>query len=117
MKIAESMKIIDQKWVTKQEGFRFNSNDSPGPSGSMTFLPLKDASLLDSDVTAWRLAWKLAQSTPLSGQDAVEGDMADICVVDQRGNPVENYATGEMDVFNRRVREPGEENQTMKLNN
>jgi hypothetical protein len=56
-----------------------------------------------ADVTTWRLDRKLAESTPLSNGEAQDGDMADIRVVDQNGDPVENYATGEMDVFNRMV--------------
>ena len=74
MKIIEAMKVIDAKWEEKTPGFfGFDSNDSTVPSGSMTFSPPEDASLLDSDVTAWRLAWKLAQSSPLSGGEAKEG--------------------------------------------
>ena len=109
MKIVEAMKVIDAKWVENHQGFRVLFKRFTGTEWLDDLSPPEDASLLDSDVTAWRLAWKLAQSTPLSGQDAEEGDMADIRVVDQQGNPVENYATGEMDVFNRRIREPSEE--------
>ena len=109
MKIIEAMKVIDAKWVEKHQGFRVQFKRFDGTKWLDDVSPPEGASLLDSDVTAWRLAWKLAQSSPLSGGEAKEGDMADIRVVDQRGNPVENYATGEMDVFNLRIREPHEE--------
>jgi len=103
MKIAESMKIIDAKWVEKQEGFRVQFKRYSDGAWIADMVPPEEAAALDSDVTAWRLAWKLAQSTPLSGKEAEEGDMADIRVVDQNGNPIENYATGEMDILNRLV--------------
>ena len=101
MKIAESMKIIDQKWVEKKKGFRVQFKRYTGTDWVEDMSPPEDASVLDSDVTTWRLAWKLAESTPLTDGDAQEGDMADVRVVDQNGDPVENYATGENDVFNR----------------
>ena len=104
MKIAESMKIIDQQWIKKESGFRVQFKRYSGTEWVADMVPPENASPLDSDVTTWRLAWKLAQSTPLSGEDATEGDMADIRVVDQNGEPIENYATGEMDVYNRRAR-------------
>ena len=101
MKIAESMKIIDQKWVEKKEGFRVQFKRYTGTEWVDDISPPGDAAALDSDVTTWRLAWKLAESTPLSNGETQEGDMADIRVVDQNGDPVENYATGEKDIFNR----------------
>jgi len=104
MKIAEALKFIDQKWVEKKEGFRVQFKRYTGTDWVEDISPPEDASALDSDVTTWRLAWKLAESTPLSSGKAQDGDMADIRVVDQNGNPVENYATGEKDVFNRLVR-------------
>jgi hypothetical protein len=103
MKITESMKIIDQKWVEKKEGFRVQFKRYTGTEWVADMSPPEDAAVLDSDVTTWRLAWKLAQSTPLSGSEAKEGDMADIRVVDHKGESVEYYATGEMTVFNQLV--------------
>jgi hypothetical protein len=103
MKIVDAMKVIDAKWVEKQQGFRVKFKRFDGTEWIDDVSPPEDASLLDSDVTDWRLAWKLAQSTPLSGSEAKEGDMADIRVVDHKGLPVEYYATGEMTVFNQLV--------------
>jgi len=101
MKIAEAMKIIDQKWVEKEAGFRVQFKRYTGSEWVADISPPADAAALDSDVTTWRLAWKLAESTPLTDEAPQEGDMAEIQVVDQNGDPVENYTTGEKDVFNR----------------
>jgi hypothetical protein len=64
------------------------------------YSPGEKAAPLDSDVTAWRLAWKLAKSTPLREGTAQEGDLVNICVVDHDNNQIAYYATGEKDVFN-----------------
>ena len=100
MKIAEAMKIIDRKWVEKEKGYRVEFKRLEGTDWVEDSSPPADASPLDSDVTAWRLAWKLAESTPLTPGEAKEGDMVDIRVVDQDGRPIENYATGEKDIYN-----------------
>jgi hypothetical protein len=55
---------------------------------------------LNSDVTAWRYAWKLAQSTPLSPDTPQEGDMVNIFVVDQNNQPIVFYATGKKEILN-----------------
>ena len=103
MKIAESMKIIDQKWVKKRKGFRVQFKRYTGTDWVEDMSPPEDAPALDSDVTTWRLAWKLSESTPLTNDEVQAGDMADIRVVDQNNDPIENYATGAKDVFNRIV--------------
>ena len=103
MKIVEAMKVIDTKWVEKHQGFRVLFKRFNGTGWLDDVSPPEDASLLDSDVTAWRLAWKLAESSPLRSDKPREGDMVDIRVVDHKGEPVEYYATGEMTVFNQLV--------------
>ena len=100
MKIVEAMKIIDKRWVKKQAGFRVQFKRYTGSEWVADMSPPEDASPLDSDVTTWRLAWKLAESTPLNGGEPEEGDMADICVVDQEGTAIKHYATGDKDIFN-----------------
>ena len=62
--------------------------------------PPADAAPLNSDVTAWRYAWKLAQSTPMRPDQPKEGDMLNIFVVDQDNQPILYYATGEKEIFN-----------------
>jgi len=68
MKIAEAMKIIDQKWVEKEAGFRVQFKRYTGSEWVADISPPADAAALDSDVTTWRLAWKLAESTPLTDE-------------------------------------------------
>ena len=64
------------------------------------YVPADGEKLLDSDVVAWRTAWKLAASTPLREGEPQEGDLVNIYVVDQDNNPVDYYATGKRETFN-----------------
>ena len=100
MKIVEALKIIDAKWIEKKKGFRVCMQRREGSDWITDYTPDEDATPLDSDVAAWRTAWKLAQSTPLSDGGPQEGDMVNLYVVDQDNNPIAYYATGEKDVFN-----------------
>jgi len=100
MKIADAMKIIDESWVRKQKGFRVCLQRREGSEWIDEYSPGEKAAPLDSDVTTWRLAWKLAKSTPLREDTPQEGDMVNVHVVDQDNNPVAYYATGNKEIFN-----------------
>jgi hypothetical protein len=54
---------------------------------------------LTSDVVAWRLAWKLSESTKAEDTALKEGDIVNICVVDAEGEPVIFYGTGRHEVY------------------
>ena len=57
---------------------------------------------LDSDVVAWRLAWKLAESRKSDTPENDDGALVNIYVVDDLGNPIKYYASNQFEVFNRR---------------
>ena len=75
MKIADALKIIDDNWVQKPQGFRVCMQRREGSEWVTVYSPGEKAAPLDSDVAAWRTAWKLAQSTPLKEGEPQEGDM------------------------------------------
>jgi hypothetical protein len=100
MKITEGLKIIENGWIKKPKGFRV-SFQKQTESGIETGLsPPSDAAPLNSDVTAWRYAWKLAQSTPLGSDAPQQGDLINILVVDQDNQAIRYYATGQKKIFN-----------------
>ena len=100
MKIAEGLKIIENGWIKKPKGFRvsFQKQTETGIEAGLS--PPHDAAPLNSDVTAWRYAWKLAQSTPLRPDALQAGDLLNIFVVDQDNHPIVYYATGENEKLN-----------------
>ena len=100
MNITEALKIIDDNWIAKPKGFRVCMQRREGSEWVTDYSPDENVAPLDSDVTTWRLAWKLANSTPLRESEPQEGDLANIFVVDQDNNPIDYYATGEKDIFN-----------------
>jgi hypothetical protein len=53
-------------------------------------------------VVAWRLAWKLSQAGKSNQDEISEGDMVNIYVVDDLGNPIRFYGTNQPMVLNKR---------------
>lgn len=100
MKVGASLKLIDNKWVRKAKGYRVRYQKMVGSELVTEFCPGEDDKALDSDVTTWRLAWKLATSTQTEGDDIAEEELVNIHVVDDEGNPIRYYATGNYDRFN-----------------
>ena len=61
MKIADGLKMIENGWIRKPEGFRvrFHRQTNAGLEAGLS--PPHEAAPLNSDVTAWRYAWKLGR--------------------------------------------------------
>jgi hypothetical protein len=94
MKISELLKVVDEGWVRKPKGFRVRFQTRKDGAWVTDSLPGENESLLDSDVVAWRSAWKLLQAA-----NSGTGEYVNITVVDDRGEPVRCYATGDFDVY------------------
>jgi len=102
MKVSESLKIIDESWVRKPKGFRVHFQRLVNSELVTDYVPGEDESPLDSDVVAWRLAWKLFQSTRSDSTETGEDALVNIYVVDDMGNPVRFYGTNQPTVLNKR---------------
>jgi len=62
--------------------------------------PPEEKAGLDSDVVAWRYAWKLFMATR-SAEEGIQADeLVNIHVVDDADQKVKYYATGGFDMFN-----------------
>ena len=100
MKIAQGMKLIGEQWVRKPKEFRVRYQKMENSELVTEYSPgLEDAGL-DSDVTAWRYAWKLYMSARAESSEIQDGEFINICVVDELKTPVTYYATGEQQTFN-----------------
>ena len=100
MKIAQGMKLIGEKWVVKPKQFRVRYQKMENSELVTEYSPGLDDAGLDSDVTAWRYAWKLYMSTKVESSEIQEGEFINICVVDELNNPFTYYANGEQETFN-----------------
>ena len=98
MKISEAMKVIDEGWVRKPAGFRVHYQRTTDPGWVTEYAPGLDEDPMDSDVVAWRLAWKFSQVR--TGDDRESRDFVNIYVVDDLGRPVTYYATNQMEILN-----------------
>jgi len=100
MKIAQGMALIGEKWVAKPKEFRVQYQKLKSSELVTEYTPgLEDAGL-DSDVTAWRYAWKLHMSTRSESRKVQADELINIRVVDECNNPVAYYVTGENQIFN-----------------
>lgn len=57
---------------------------------------------MESDVIAWRLAWKLYEATKSDKPEINDGDFGNIYVVNDSGNPVKFYGTNQLKIYNAR---------------
>ncbi len=59
MQIASGLKIIENGWIRKPKGFRVKYQKQTETGIEDGYSPPAEAEPLNSDVTAWRYAWKL----------------------------------------------------------
>ena len=100
MKIGQALKVIDEGWVRKHKGFRVHYQRQTNDQVETEYTPGIDDDALDSDVAAWRTAWKLQQATLSESPEFGEGRMINIYVVDDEGQPIRYYKTNEFKVYN-----------------
>jgi hypothetical protein len=100
MKIAEGLEIVKHGWIRKPKGYRvrFQKQTENGIEESLS--PPADAAPLNSDVTAWRYAWKLWQATLKEYETGSEGALYNITVVDDLDRPARFYGTGDFETYN-----------------
>lgn len=100
MKLAEGMKRIAEGWVVKPKGFRVRFEQVADGERVTGYSPPMEDNPLDSDVTTWRYAWKLAMATAPQSDAPGEGDLVNVTVVDDQDNPVVYYVSGKKEIFN-----------------
>jgi len=102
MKLKETVKFIDEGWLRKPKGFRIHFQKQVDSEIVTDYVPADGEKLLDSDVVAWRFAWKLAQASKGTDANSGKDDIFNICVVDDLGNPVPFYGTNQSEIYNPR---------------
>jgi hypothetical protein len=100
MKLAKGMELIARDWVVKPKGFRVKFQQMTHGKLVTGYSPSLEENWLDSDVTAWRYAWKLAMVATTDDNRPVEGSLVNITVVDEKDRSVNYYVTGKPQVFN-----------------
>ena len=99
MKIDAALNRIDAGWMLKSNGFRVQFDIYTDGQWNTDCCPDEDLAPLNSEVTAWRLAWKLAQTCHPDSARCKDGDLANIIVVDDQGTRIPSYITGNYDVY------------------
>jgi hypothetical protein len=64
------------------------------------YTPGLSDTLLDSDVVAWRYAWKLWVSTRTQAPGIAADEFVNITVVNEKDQPVKYYATNRSHIYN-----------------
>ena len=99
MNINEALKLIDEGWVRKPKGFRVHFQKKINSEWVTEYAPGEEEKPLDSDVVAWRLAWKLSQTAKPGTSEISDGDIANIYVVDDLGDPIKFYVTNQSSIL------------------
>ena len=92
--------MIDAGWIRKPAGFRVKNEKLVDGRRVTEVSPPEGSAPLDSDVTAWRYAWKLCAAVRSGEADLQEAELANIHVVDDADEKVKYYATNKYDVLN-----------------
>jgi hypothetical protein len=100
MKSAEAYKIIDEGWAKKRKGFRVHFQKQVDSKIITDCFPDLEKDPWLSEVAIWRMAWRLAESKKSDTPDISAGDLVNIYVAEDGGNPVRYYATNQFEVFN-----------------
>jgi hypothetical protein len=100
MKIAEGLKIIEAGWIRKPKGFRVKYQKQVDGQLVTEYSPPEGSALLDSDVTAWRYAWKLCEAVRSDKTDIQAAELVNIHVVNDASEKVKYYVTDDFAVFN-----------------
>jgi hypothetical protein len=100
MKQADLLKLGDQAWVRKRKGFRIRCYQLIDDVRTEALMPTESELPMDSELAAWRVAYKLAQNRDATADG--QPVYIDITVVDDLGEPVPYYVTGQPQVFNER---------------
>jgi hypothetical protein len=100
MKSAEAYKIIDEGWTKKRTGFRVHFQRKIDSEIITDYFPDMDDGPWLSEIAIWRMAWKLAESKKSDTPDISAGDLVNIYVIEDGGNPIKYYATNQFEVFN-----------------
>ena len=100
MKSVEAYKIIDEGWTKKRTGFRVRFQKQVDSEIITDYFPDMDDGPWLSEIAIWRMAWKLAESKKSDTPDISAGDLVNIYVIEDGGNPIKYYATNQFEVFN-----------------
>ncbi|MBL7175099.1 MAG: hypothetical protein ISS66_04665 [Desulfobacteraceae bacterium] len=102
MKLTEAMKMIDDGWVRRLKGFRVHFQRREGSQWVTDYFPDEKAKPITSDISMWELARRFAETVESDSPEPKEGDIVNIYVVDDLGNPVKFYATNKPHILNYR---------------
>ena len=105
MKIGKALEVIDAGWISKPIGYRVRYQRQINSDVEIEYTPGLDDPPLDSDVAAWRTAWKLHQATQKENIEFGEGKMINIVVVDDNDELVKYYKTNDYKVYNEVIEE------------
>ena len=102
MNIKELLEVVDKGWIKKPKGFRVHFQKMIDAELVTEYLPNPNEAPFESDVVAWRYAWKLHMATKSDSAEIAAGELVNICVVDDSDNPIKYYASNRFEVFNRK---------------
>ncbi len=100
MKQKEISEIVKSGWVRRKKGFRLRFEKWINSEWIVDYYPEQGEKLVQSEVAAWETARKFAEVTKSDSQEFKEGDIVNVCVVDDLDDPIKFYGTNKLHVLN-----------------
>jgi len=102
MLLKDTVKLVGKGWVQRRKGYRIRFQRRAETGWATEFSPDMKEKSWTSEIATWELARRLAAATKDAGPDNPEGEIVNICVVDDAGEPIPYYATNQSHVLNPR---------------
>lgn len=102
MKLKEGMEIINKGWVKRRKGYRIFFERLDKGEWITDLFPGENEKPLTSDISAWELARRFAETTRSDETKKNQGNITNISVVDDLGHTINFYGTNQPWILNPR---------------
>ncbi len=102
MLVKDTVKIVNKGWIKRRKGYRVRFQRRTEEGWATEFSPDMQEKAWTSEISTWELARRLSEAAKNAQPGDPDGEIVNISVVDDAGEPVPYYATNQPYVMNPR---------------